>query len=91
MEGLPMQPTPALNLMRVRVPALPGGSVGLLMSEMRTWLDHKGIQPTEFKTATLSVGNMACDVEFRDVDHAALFRAAFVPNIDLTPSIFPQI
>ena len=86
-----MQPTPALNLIRVRVPTLPGGSVGLLMSEMRTWLDHKGIQPTEFKTATLSVGNMACDVEFHDVDQAALFRAAFLPNIELTPSIFPQI
>ena len=84
-----MQPTPALNLMRVRVPALPGGSVGLLMSEMRTWLDHKGIQPTEFKTAALSVGNIACDVEFRDGDEAALFRAAFVPNIELSPSIFP--
>ena len=61
------------------------------LSEMRTWLDHKGIQPTEFKTAPLSVGNIACDVEFRDGDQAALFRAAFVPNIEITPSIFPQI
>lgn len=86
-----MQPTPTSNLMLVRVPTLPGGSVGLLMNEMRTWLDHKGIQPTEFKTATLAELNMACDVEFRDVDQAALFRAAFVPDIELAPSIFPQI
>ena len=45
----------------------------------------------EFKTLTLAVGDMACDVEFRDVDQAALFRAAFVPDIELAPSIFPQI
>jgi hypothetical protein len=91
MEGLPMQPTPKSNLMLVRVPTPSRGSVGLLMSDMRIWLDHQGIQPTEFKMATLAVGNMACDVEFRDVDQAALFRAAFVPSIELTPSIFPQI
>jgi hypothetical protein len=91
MEGLPMQPTPPSNLMLVRVPMPPGGSVGRLMSDMRTWLDHQGIEPIEFKTATLAVGNMACDVEFRDVDQAALFRGAFAPDIELAPSIFPQI
>ena len=86
-----MQPTLTSNLMLVRVPTLPGGSVGLLMSEMRTWLDHQGIQPIAFKTARLEVGNVACDVEFRHVDQAALFRAAFVPNIELASSISPKI
>jgi hypothetical protein len=86
-----MPPTPTSNLMLVRVPTLSGGSVGLLMSEMRTWLDHQGIQPIEFKTATLAVGDIAFDVEFCDVDQAALFRAAIVSDIELTPSIFPQI
>jgi hypothetical protein len=86
-----MQPTPTSNLTLVRVPTLPNGSVGRLMSDMRTWLDHQGIQPIEFKTATLTVGNIACDVEFRDIDQAALFRAAFIPDIELAPSIFPQI
>jgi hypothetical protein len=90
-EGLPMQPTPTSNLMLVRVPTLPGGSVGLLIGEMRTWLDHQRIQPIEFKTATLGMGNITFDVEFGNVDQAALFRAAFVPDIKLTPSIFPQL
>ena len=74
-----MQPTIKSNLMLVRVPNLPGRSTGLLLSDMRTWLDHQGIQPIEFKTATLGVGDIAFDVEFRHLDQAALFRAAFVP------------
>ena len=72
-----MQPTITSNLMIVRVAKLPSGSSGLLMSDMRTWLDHQGIQPVEFKTITFDVGNVAFDVEFRHADQAALFRAAF--------------
>ena len=86
-----MQPAPTLNLMRVRVPTLPGGSVGLLMSEMRTWLDHNGIQPIEFRTATLDIDDIVFDVEFRHADQAALFRAAFATDIERASSIFPRI
>ena len=74
-----MQPTISSNLMLVRIANPRGDSVGLLMSDMRTWLDHHGIQPIEFKATTLDVGNIAFDVGFRHVDQAALFRAAFVP------------
>ena len=73
-----MQPTTTLNLMLVRVAKLPNSSSGLLMSDMRIWLDHQGIQPAGFKTITLDAGNIAFDVEFRHADQATLFRAAFV-------------
>jgi hypothetical protein len=74
-----MQPTMISNKMFVRVANTTGRPVGTLMSDMRTWLDHQGIQPIEFKTTTLDPGNIAFDVEFCDVDQASLFRAAFVP------------
>ena len=63
--------------MLVRVPKLPNSSSGLLMNDMRTWLDHQGIQPMSFKTITLDVGSVAFDVEFRHANQAALFRTAF--------------
>ena len=72
-----MRPTITSNLMLVRVAKLPNSSSGLLMNDMRTWLDHHGIQPTGFKAITLDAGDVAFDVEFRLADQAALFRAAF--------------
>jgi len=72
-----MQPTIISNLMSVRVEHSRGSSVGLLMSDMRTWLDHQGIQPMDFKAVTLPFGTVAFDLEFRNVDQATLFRSAF--------------
>jgi len=72
-----MQPTIMSNLMSVRVEHSRGSSVGLLMSDMRTWLDHQGIQPMDFKAVTLPFGSVAFDLEFCHVDQATLFRAAF--------------
>jgi hypothetical protein len=72
-----MQPTTSANLMSVRVELLRGSSVGALMSDMRTWLDHQGIQPTDFKALTLPFGGVAFDLEFRHVAQATLFRTAF--------------
>ena len=74
-----MQPTNSSNNLIVRVGNVPGGSVGSLMNSMRTWLDHKSIQPMSFDAMTLDVGGIVFDVGFRQVDQATLFRAAFVP------------
>jgi len=65
------------NLTMVRVEHSRGSSVGSLVSDMRTWLDHQGIQPIDFKEVTLPCGGVAFDLEFRHVDQATLFRAAF--------------
>ena len=72
-----MQPTISAEFMCVRVEHPRGNSAGSLMSDMRTWLDHQGIQPIDFKALTLPFGNIAFDVEFRHPDQATLFRAAF--------------
>jgi len=74
-----MRPTISSSDLLIRVGNVPGGSVGLLMNTMPTWLDHEGIQPMVFNATTLDVGSIALDVGFRDVDQATLFRAAFVP------------
>ena len=58
-------PTLMTSLISVRAEYLNGHSVGLLMSDIRTWLNHKGIQPKEFKAITLPFGGVAFDVEFR--------------------------
>jgi hypothetical protein len=72
-----MQPTINANFQRVRVEHPSGSSVGMLMSDMRTWLDHQGIQPMDFKAITLPFGGVAFDVEFQHPGQAALFRTAF--------------
>ena len=73
-----MQPTISGNLICVRVEHLPGSSVSSLMNNMRTWLDHQGIQPKGFKATTLPFGSVAFDLEFQHPSQAALFRMAFV-------------
>jgi hypothetical protein len=60
----------------VRVGAPGGTSIGGLMGEMRTWFDHEGIQPIEFRSVTLGSG-IAFDIGFRHLHQAALFRTAF--------------
>ena len=72
-----MQPTISADLMCVRVEHLRSSSVGSLMSDMRIWLDHQGIQPMDFKATTLPFGTVALDVAFRHPDQATLFRTAF--------------
>ena len=68
---------PPSDLICVRVGHSRGSSVGSLMSDMRTWLDHQGIEPTDFRALTLPFGNVAFDVQFRHPDQATLFRTAF--------------
>jgi len=85
-----MQPTITPNLLHVRVANFPGSSVGLLMNNMRTWLDHQGIQPAEFNATTLDVGSVAFDLGFQHLGQAALFRAAFAAS-SLPRAIFPQL
>lgn len=64
----------------VQVEKRPGVSVGKMLSDMRVWLDHQGINPIGFKTITLAAGNVVFEVYFRNPQQAALFRAAFAPR-----------
>jgi hypothetical protein len=81
-----MQSTAELNL-TVRIENFSADSLGQFMGDMRTWLDHQGIQPIDFRPGATALGNFAYDVQFGDLQHAALFRAAFVDPLNVA-SIF---
>jgi hypothetical protein len=63
----------------VRIEHIPGSSVGLLLSDMRTWLDHQEIHPKLFETITLPLGRFAFDLKFHDPGQTTVFRTAFPP------------
>jgi len=69
-----MQPQ---NPLIVRTAAYPTSSIGNRLGDMRTWLDRNSIDLLRFATVTLSVEDVAFDVQFRDLENATLFRAAF--------------
>ena len=69
-----MQPR---NPLIVRTTEEPASSIAARMGDMRTWLDCNGIDLWRFELVTVSLGNVAFDAQFRDLEHAALFRAAF--------------
>lgn len=69
-----MQPQ---NPLIVRTVGKSASSIGGRMSDMRDWLDRNRIELAGFRPVTLGVDNVAFDAKFRDLEHAALFRAAF--------------
>jgi hypothetical protein len=73
-----MQPTITSDQL-VRIEHIPGSSVGLLLSDMRTWLDHQEIHPKLFEAITLPLGGSAFGIEFHDPGQTTLFRTAFAP------------
>ena len=65
------------NPLVVRTTEQPASSTPARMGEMRTWLIHNRIELSRFDVVTVSPGNVAFEAQFRDLEHAALFRAAF--------------
>ena len=65
------------NPLVVRTTEEPGSSIATRMGDMRNWLGRNRIQLSRFEVVTVSFGNVAFDAQFRDLEHAALFRAAF--------------
>ena len=51
-------------------------TLGETMQTMRTWLDHKHIEPMIFRYNFTSAG-IICRVEFRDEGAASSFASAF--------------
>ena len=85
-----MQTTFTSEIMCVRVERLRGSSAGSLMSDMRTWLDHQGIQPKVFKAITLAFGQVAFDFEFRHLESGIAIPSS-LRGIDPTPELsFPR-
>jgi hypothetical protein len=63
----------------VRVKKSLSTPLGTLMNNIRTWLDHQGIQPVDFKPITLDSG-LAFDVSFQNPQQAEFFRTEFGPR-----------
>ncbi len=61
----------------VRVESTPNYPLGPLFGDMRTWMDHQGVQPIDFKAASRGTRGACFDVFFRHLMQAALFREAF--------------
>jgi len=57
----------------VRVEKQSEGSFGETMSLIRSWLDHRHIEPASFQ----SVAGIGFEIGFNSADEAHLFKAAF--------------
>ena len=55
----------------------PEASFGSIMSEMRSWFDHRKIEPAEFKSLPTEPGVIALDIRFEHEEEAQLFDQAF--------------
>ena len=53
---------------------------GAMMNEIRSWLDHRKIQPTGFKTNADGEESVVFDISFAEDDEAHLFERAFLPD-----------
>lgn len=65
------------SMVKVRTAEQPVSAIAERMSNMRTWLDHRGIQLADFEPVSLGSGRVAFDACFRDPADADLFWAAF--------------
>ena len=58
-------------------PGEPKGSFGETMNTVRTWLDHRHIQPASFNPVANARSGVGFEVGFNNQDEANLFEEAF--------------
>src|SRR4029077_13211604 len=62
----------------VRVEKQPGGSsFGETMNNIRSWLDHRKIQPASFNSVFNALSGVGFEIAFNSEDEAHLFEEAF--------------
>ena len=61
----------------VRVEKRPGRSFGAIMNEIRTWLDHRKIQPASFNSVFNARRDVGFEIGFNSEDEALLFEREF--------------
>jgi hypothetical protein len=82
-----MQPQ---NPLIVRTTGETACAIGNRMGDMRDWLDRNRIELAGFRPVTLGVDSVAFDAQFRDLEHAALFRAVFGASTRVSRWRFPR-
>jgi len=55
----------------------PGGSFGETMNDIRSWLDHRKIQPALFKPVASDRSGVGFEIGFNSEDEARLFEREF--------------
>jgi len=58
-------------------PGMPKGSFGETMNTVRTWLDHRHIQPVSVKPVANARSGVGFEVGFNNQDEAHLFEREF--------------
>ena len=61
----------------VRVEKKPGGSFGDIMNAIRTWLDHRNIEPVSFEPVAKADRGVGFEIAFNSEDEAHLFEREF--------------
>ena len=64
------------NPLVVRTDRMAAHSIAERMADMRTWLDRNKVELAAFQPITIR-GGVAFDAQFRNIEQAALFCAAF--------------
>jgi hypothetical protein len=64
------------NPLIVRTDRMAAHSLADRMADMRTWLDRNKVELAAFRPIAIR-GEVAFDAQFRNIEQAALFRAAF--------------
>ena len=58
-------------------PGEPGGSFGETMNAVRTWLDHRHIEPASFMSVANALSGVGFEIGFNSKDEAYRFEEAF--------------
>ena len=61
----------------VRVEKKPEGSFGEIMNAIRTWLDHRKIEPISFQPVAKAESGVGFEIAFKSEDEAHLFEHEF--------------
>jgi hypothetical protein len=55
----------------------PGKAFGIVMNDIRSWLDSHKIQPADFRPSESGRGAVAFEIRFQREDEAQLFEQVF--------------
>ena len=61
----------------VRIENPPGSTFGGTMNDIRSWLDHRKIQPALFKPVASAQSGVGFEIGFNSEDEAHLFEREF--------------